>query len=118
MESTSRERTNSCTKYEETIIEMIKQKATIKSIYLKILDIGYKGKYGMVKAFVSKIKENDTLLIEEKLTRKYVIKLLYKPLIKIKKLDKEKLRKLYKKYPIVKILVELMHEFKGILLKT
>ena len=118
MESTSRERTNSCTEYEETIIEMIKQKATIKSIYLKILDIGYKGKYGMVKAFVSKIKENDTLLIEEKLTRKYVIKLLYKPLIKIKKLDKEKLRKLYKKYPIVKILVELMHEFKGILLKT
>ena len=39
-------------------------------------------------------------------------------IIKIKKLDKEKLRKLYKKYPIVKILVELMHEFKGILLKT
>ena len=30
MESTSRERTNSCTEYEETIIEMIKQKATIK----------------------------------------------------------------------------------------
>ena len=118
MESTSRERTNSCTEYEETIIEMIKQKATIKSIYLKISDMVYKGKYGMVKAFVSKIKENDTLLIEEKLTRKYVIKLLYKPLIKIKKLDKEKLRKLYKKYPIVKILVELMHEFKGILLKT
>ena len=48
MESTSRERTNSCTEYEETIIEMIKQKATIKSIYLKILDIGYKGEYGMV----------------------------------------------------------------------
>ena len=78
MESTSRERTNSCTEYEETIIEMIKQKATIKSIYLKISDMGYKGKYGMVKAFVSKIKENDTLLIEEKITRKQVIKLMYK----------------------------------------
>lgn len=118
LDSTSRERTNSCTKYEDIIIEMIKQKSTIKNIYQKISDMGYKGKYGMVKSFVSKIKENDTLLIEEKLTRKQVIKLLYKPLTKIKKLNKEKLRRLYKIYPIVKTLVELMHVFKGILLNT
>ena len=68
-------------------------------------------------SFTNAWKENDTLLTEEKLNRKQVIKLLYKPLIKIKNFNKEKLRKLYKTYPIVKALVELMYEFKGILLK-
>ena len=57
------------------------------------------------------------MLIEEKITRKQVIKLLYKPLNKIKDLSKEKLIKLYKCFPLLKTLIELILEFKGILLK-
>lgn len=118
LDSTSRERVNSCTKYSEIITEMIKQKSTIKNIYLTIVEKGYQGKYGMVKAYVAKLKKDNKLLIEEKITRKQVIKLLYKPLNKIKDLSKEKLIKLYKCFPLLKTLIELMLEFKGILLKT
>lgn len=118
LDSTSRERINSCTQYEETIIKMIKQKSTVKNIYLTIVEIGYKGKYGMVKNYVSKFKQNNQLLIEDKITRKNAIKLLYKPLNKIKDITKEQLLKLYKSFPVLKKLVELMLEFKGILLKT
>ena len=117
LDSTSRERVNSCTKYSEIITEMIKQKSTIKNIYLTIVEKGYQGKYGMVKAYVAKLKKDNKLLIEEKITRKQVIKLLYKPLNKIKDLSKEKLIKLYKCFPLLKTLIELMLEFKGILLK-
>lgn len=59
LDSTSRDRINSCTPYEETIIKMMKQKSTIKNIYLTIVQMGYKGKYGMVKSYVSKLKQND-----------------------------------------------------------
>jgi len=118
LDSTSRERVNSCTKYSEIITEMIKQKSTIKNIYLTIVEKGYQGKYGMVKAYVAKLKKDNKLLIEEKITRKQVIKLLYKPLNKIKDLSKEKLIKLYKCFPLLKTLIELILEFKGILLKT
>lgn len=118
LDSTSRERVNSCTKYSEIITEMIKQKSTIKNIYLTIVEKGYQGKYGMLKAYVAKLKKDNKLLIEEKITRKQVIKLLYKPLNKIKDLSKEKLIKLYKCFPLLKTLIELILKFKGILLKT
>ena len=86
---------NQTTPYHNTIVEMIVKKLKIKEIYKHISTLGYNGKYGMVKHYVTKIKQEDKL--EYNLT----------------------IKKIYNKInPKIKVLIEVMKEFKGILLYT
>lgn len=119
IESTSKERLNSCSKYNDIILNMVNANSKIKEIYLAILKLGYTGKYGMVKAYVSKLKKEKIFNYKEKALRKNIINLLYQNFKEKKQnLDKKTIRKIYNNYPQAKTLIELMLEFKGILLKT
>ena len=72
----------------------------------------------MVKHYVTKIKQEDKLEYNLTIKRKYIIKLIYNDLIDIKNINRELLLKLYKINPKIKLLIEVMKEFKGILLYT
>ena len=118
IENTSRDVESSCTPYHNTIVKMIIKKSKIKEIYKHISTLGYNGKYGMVKHYVTKIKQEDKLEYNLTIKRKYIIKLIYNDLIDIKDINRELLLKLYKINPKIKVLIEVMKEFKGILLYT
>ena len=109
---------NQTTPYHNTIVEMIIKKSKIKEIYKHISTLGYNGKYGMVKHYVTKIKQEDKLEYNLTIKRKYIIKLIYNDLIDIKDINRELLLKLDKINPEIKVLIEVMKEFKGILLYT
>lgn len=116
IENTSRHTINSCEKYYDQIEKMINEQYTVKEIYKQIVNQGYTGKYDLVRRAVSQIKKSGCFQYKVVVSRKYIIKLLYKPLNEIKEISKEKLRKVYQLYPKVKMLLELYHEFKSILL--
>ena len=109
---------NQTAPHHNTIVEMIIKKSKIKEIYKHISTLGYNGKYGMVKHYVTKIKQEDKLEYNLTIKRKYIIKLIYNDLIDIKDINRELLLKLYKINPKIKVLIEVMKEFKGILLYT
>lgn len=118
LDNTSRDVECSCSPYHNTIIEMITKKAKVMEIFRHIATLGYKGKYGMVKHYVTKIKNQDKLEYNLTIKRKYIIKLIYNDLIDVKDINRELLMKVYNINPKIKLLIELMKEFKGILLKT
>lgn len=109
---------NQTTPYHNTIVEMIIKKSKIKEIYKHIFTLGYNGKYGMVKYYVTKIKQEDKLEYNLTIKRKYIIKLIYNDLIDIKDINREFFLKLYKINHKIKVLIKVMKEFKGILLYT
>ncbi len=116
--NTSKDFECSCTPYHNIIVEMIIKKSKIKEIYKCISNLGYSGKYRMVSLYVSKIKREEKLEYNLTVKRKYIIKLIYNNLSDIKDINRELLLKLYKINPKIKVLIELMKEFKGILLHT
>ena len=77
------------TPYHNTIVEMIVKKLKIKEIYKHISTLGYNGKYGMVKHYITKIKQEDKLEYNLTIKRKYIIKLIYNDLIDIKDINRE-----------------------------
>ena len=118
IENTSREVSSNCSPYHNVIVEMVLKKSKIKEIYKYISTLGYDGKYGMVKRYVSKIKTHDKLEYNLTIKRKYIIKLIYNDVVEVSNIDREALLKVYKLHHKVKKLIKLIKEFKGILLKT
>ena len=117
IDNTKRERVNSCTPYQDKIDELLLNNVKIKNIYLEIQKLGYDGKYGMLKRYISNILKSGKLTYKKILSRKDLIQLLYNPLKENKRLNRDMLGIVYEKYPIIKKLIELMYEFKSILLK-
>jgi transposase len=118
VENTKRERYTLCTPFHDKISELVIGNLKIKSIYIEINKLGYQGKYGTLKKYISNLKNEERLTYKKMLSRKDLLKLLYNPMNKNKELNREILMVIYKKYPTVKKLIELMYEFKGILLKN
>ena len=118
IDNTKRERTNICSPYHNLIVDLVSRNTMIKSIYKAIVEKGYQGKYGMVKKYIADIKKSKEIFFEKTLKRKYLVKHLFNPLNTNSELSREYLKKIYIKYPFIKTIVELMLEFKGILLKT
>ena len=117
IDNTKRERVNACTPYQDKINELLLNNFKIKNIYLEIQKLGYDGKYGMLKRYISNILKSGKLTYKKILSRKDLVRLLYKPLKDNKKIKRDMLRIVYEKYPLIKNLMELMYEFKNILLK-
>lgn len=118
IENTSRESHSSCSPYNEQIVALIKAGKKVKEIYKEISSIGYEGSYSMLRYYVNKISKSEEVTAEVSIKRKHVISLLFTPIIENKAISRDLLMKLYRLHPEVKILLELMYEFKGILLKT
>lgn len=117
IDNTKRERVNACTPYQDKINELLLNNFKIKNIYLEIQKLGYDGKYGMLKRYISNILKSGKLTYKKILSRKDLVRLLYNPLKDNKKINRDMLRIVYEKYPLIKNLMELMYEFKNILLK-
>ena len=117
IDNTKRERVNACTPYQDKINELLLNNFKIKNIYLEIQKLGYDGKYGMLKSYISNILKSGKLTYKKILSRKDLVRLLYNPLKDNKKINRDMLRIVYEKYPLIKNLMELMYEFKNILLR-
>ena len=118
IENTKKEEYNTCVKYKNKILELLKKGSKIKYIYEEIVKDGYDKKYGSLKNYIRTIKRDNEILCSITVKRKHIISLLYHDIKEIEELNKELLLKIYKKYNISKTLIELMKEFKGIFLKT
>ena len=64
------------------------------------------------------MSKNGKLTYKKTLSRKNLLKLLYNPLKNNNELDRDTLKLIYARYPIIKKLLELMFEFKGIILSN
>ena len=105
--------------YHETILEMIIEKHNQKIIYEKIHSLGYKGSYSFVRRYISKIKKNTKLQTKFVCKKRNLLKLVFYSLSENKtKLLRKDLLEIYRQYPIVKHALELVYEFKYILLKS
>ena len=117
-ENTKKDKYNSCEPYKEKIMTLLLVNSKLNHIYKEICKDGYDRTYGSLKNYIKKLKENKEITFSLVIRRKYIIELLYKNLKDIKDVNRELIKKIYNKYDIIKKLIELMKEYKGILLKT
>ena len=61
IENTKRERLNLCSPYHDIINKLLINNVKIKNIYLQIQNLGYKGKYRMLKRYISNLSKNGKL---------------------------------------------------------
>lgn len=107
-------------KYIPYIKELIQKGYNKKQIYEKIKKIGYTGSYSLLKYRIKnpKSKIETTYLqnyIEEKtVSRSKIIKLLYKPLNKIKGITEDDLKKVIQKHSFLEEIYNSLKEFKEI----
>lgn len=115
MSQHKRKRYSLLDKNEKTIIEMLSQNASQKSIYLKLRQDGYEGCYSNVKAFIKSHEIRNKMFLEIDVSRSDI-----KSLIFHKRneniLSREHLLKILKEYPKLKKVLEIFFEFKDILL--
>ena len=102
-------------KHEKTIIEMLSQNASQKSIYLKLKQDGYEGCYSNLRMFIKSHEIRNKMFLEIDVSRSDI-----KSLIFHKRneniLSREHLVKVLKEYPKLKKVLEIFFEFKDILL--
>ena len=98
-------------------IRKYKKGCKITEIYQVISQVGYKGKYGSIKHYVTKIKKNKAFNVKEYVTRKLIIQLLFKDRKEINQINRKTVLKTYEKYPQIKKMIELVKEFKSIICK-
>ncbi len=118
IENTSRESVSSCSHYNSKIVELIKLGKKTKDIYKEIVSLGYENSYSMLKYYVNKITKSGEITADLSIKRKHIISFLFTDVGHLKGITRGLLMKLYKLHPEVKTLLELMYEFKGILLRT
>lgn len=103
-------------RYRQDIIDMVINKATMKNIYLKLVEKGYNGSYSNVKMYISKLKKNGNLTYAIKISKhKLETMLFYKRDEEL--FHRKYLMKIYEKYPVIKKIIELFREFKAIMFK-
>lgn len=103
--------------YHDEIKELLENNYKLKDIYIIIKEKGFEGSNSTIRAFAKKErkimnefkKQNKNT---ELINRHYITKLLFKPLEKVKKLSENQLDKVFKKFPIIKEIIELVKEFK------
>ncbi|MCD3235249.1 transposase [Clostridium botulinum] len=102
--------------YVDSINSLIQAGSTSKAIYSKIKDMGYTGSESLIRTYRA---QNKGITYSSSTTtsvkRSSLIKLLYKPVNKIKDLSNEIISEIYNSYPIYKEIINLLIEFKNIL---
>ncbi|WP_084723822.1 transposase [Virgibacillus chiguensis] len=94
-----------------------------KDIHKSIAKKGYTGSQAAIRQFIAKekrlqkdVEDYDDAGSSEIIERKWLLKLLYKPLEKVKQLTDEQVQNAFRKYPLFKQLYDLVWSFKSILL--
>lgn len=107
--------------FAETIKQMIENGHTFKEIEEAIKKDGYNGASSTIRMFATRerklIKEAKKNCQDkiEKLERKWLISLLYKPIDKVKKISQEQLDKVIEKYPQIGEIYDIVGAFKNTL---
>ena len=108
--------------FRNEVIALRSKGTTYKEIYISICKKGYTGSEASIRQFIAKEKrlqgdlENDVIAgSTEIVERKWLIKLLYKPLDKVKAISPEQVENVVEKYPLVGTLIRLVWRFKEIL---
>lgn len=96
---------------------------TYKKIAEHISEKGYTGTVDALRMFISKEKRlaKDIVSTEEStelIDKRWINKLLYKPIDKVKGITKEQLEEVYKKYPDIKACLSCLKEFRTLLLEA
>nr|WP_278336660.1 ISL3 family transposase [Clostridium gasigenes] len=86
----------------------------------RIREKGYTGSVAALRGFVAKEKRLAKDILKDKeptelIDKKSLLKLLYKPIDKVKELNQSQMKEIIKKHPIVEKLLELLTEFKDML---
>ncbi|KOC30816.1 hypothetical protein ADU81_14665 [Clostridium botulinum] len=102
--------------YVDSINSLIQVDSTSKAIYSKIKDMGYTGSKSLIRTYRAQNKGiTYSSLTTTSVKRSSLIKLLYKPVNKIKELSNEIISEIYNSYPVYKAIINLLIEFKNIL---
>lgn len=109
--------------FRNEVVSMRSKGIPYKDIYAFIYKKGYTGSVDAIRGFIAKEKRlqkdlegYDDAGSTEVIERKWLIKLLYKPLEKVKQLDHEQVKNVFDKYPLFKKMHDLVWDFKKILL--
>lgn len=110
--------------YLNKIDELIFQGYTCNKIEEIIRQKGYNGSGALIRYYQSKFKKAlyekqqssyEKVKSTEMISRSILLKALYNPMEKIKKLSSEQLEKVYDKYPMFKKIIDLVNSFKAVL---
>lgn len=107
--------------YAEKIKRMIKEGRTFRQIEEAIKQDGYDGASSTIRMYTTRerklIKEakGDSGESVEKIERKWLISLLYKPVDKVKKISQEQLDKVIERYPLIGAVHDIVKAFKNTL---
>lgn len=107
--------------YAKKIKQMLKDKQTFREIEEAIRKDGYDGAASTIRMYATRerkllkeAKGNSQGAIE-KIERKWLISLLYKPIDKVKKLSQEQLDKVIEQYPVIGTVHDIVKSFKNTL---
>ncbi|MFJ5768876.1 transposase [Psychrobacillus sp. NPDC093180] len=116
------QRTGKLSPFRNEVVALRSKGTTYKEIYTYICIKGYTGTEAAIRQFIAKEKRLQSDL-EDEITdgpteivaRKWLVKLLYKPLNKVKAISLEQVKNVVQKYPLVGTLLRLVWRFKEIL---
>lgn len=109
--------------FRKEVISMRSKGVPYKDIHKSIAKKGYTGSQSAIRQFVAKekrlqkdIEDDDDAGSSEIIERRWLLKLLFKPLEKVKQLTDEQVKNAFNKYLILEKLHDLVWSFKSILL--
>lgn len=105
--------------YKDIVKKMHLAGQNSKEIYMVIKKQGYKGSDSLVRHFITSLRkeiiEDNEIINIDYVKRKDLVSLLYKPIEKVKNVTFDQLEKLLKKYENLKLVFDILKEFKQIL---
>jgi hypothetical protein len=107
----------------ESIIEQnIKKEIKITTIYRILQEKGYAGSYSNLRAYCRRFDSSTFnyrgIKSKDKIEMKQVIKFLYHPLVKIKRISTKEFDSIFNEYPIIKTIYKVIVDFKSALFVT
>lgn len=107
--------------YAEKIKQMLRENCTFRQIEKAIKEDGYDGASSTIRMYTTRerklMKEakGSSAAPIEKIERKWLISLLYKPIDKVKKISQEQLDKVIESYPLIGAVHDIVKSFKNTL---
>jgi transposase len=107
--------------YTEDIKKMLSERKTFKAIEETLRSNGYKGAASTIRMYATRERRLMKEAAEaedngsEQIERKWLVKLLYKPLDRVKEISEQQMQRIISEYPIVSQIYDNMKSFKEIL---
>lgn len=106
--------------YCDTIDAMINERKTFREIAVKIRELGFHGSESTIRMYASRKRRHNQALFNETqkntevIERKYILKLLYNPIEKVKGIGEEQLSKVIAQYPKLSSVYGLISSYKAL----